>query len=189
VTESARWAAGKLGVAQGPDVTAEVAAAGYARATTARSELMGLTTLERVLSLKGVALFRDVEVETLAPVAQAAHEVTVPAGTRLIRTGDDGDCLYVVVEGEVSVQLGDGEEVARRGAGAVFGEMAVISNRPRSADCIAVDEVTVLRVDRDDFSDLMIRHPRLARAVVSVLTERLDEAVENLRLATSGGRA
>jgi hypothetical protein len=161
---------------------------GYSRGATARSDGMGLTTLERVLCLKGVSLFRDVEVETLAPVAGAAHVMTVPSGTRLIRTGDEGDCLYVVVAGEVSVRLGNGEEVARRGPGAVFGEMAVISDRPRSADCVALDDVTVLRVDRSDFSELMTRHPSLARAVVTVLAERLDEAVENLRLATSGAR-
>lgn len=142
---------------------------------------MVLTTLEKVLYLKSVPLFSDVGVGTLAPVAETAEVRQVAAGTLLIRQGDAGDCLYLVIEGEVSVRLAGGAEIARRGPGTVLGEMAVISSRPRSADCVAESNVTVLRIDRDDFWDLMALHPDLAQSVIEVLAERLDEAVANLR--------
>lgn len=148
---------------------------------------MVLTTLEKVLVLKSVSLFRDVDLPTLAAVAEAADEVAFDPGTVFVREGDDGDCLYVVVDGEVSVHVRGAGEVARRGAGTVVGEMAVISSRPRSADCIAATAVLALRVSRAAFTDLMARDPTLARAVVGVLAERLDEAVANLRTAGGAG--
>jgi CRP-like cAMP-binding protein len=142
---------------------------------------MTLSTIERVLFLRGVELFVDVPGEVLLPVARLAQEVYFDAGDRFIRQGDVGDCLYIIVNGEASVMIQNVGEVARRGPRSIIGEMAIISRQPRSAHCDAQTDITALRVDHDDFWALLDEQPMLARGVINVLARRLDEAISNLR--------
>src|SRR5579859_332719 len=114
-----------------------------------------LSTLERVLFLKCADIFSAISSEDLFPVALVAQEVTFSTGETIIRCGTQGDCLYVVVDGDVSVAAPGGGQVAIRGTESVLGEMAVLSGGPRSADCVAISEVLALRLDRDDFLELI----------------------------------
>ena len=141
---------------------------------------MTLSTIERVLFLKGVELFGQIAGEDLVPVAAAAHEVSFHAGKRFIQQGDLGDCLYVLVAGEASIVIRGVGEVATRQPKSIIGEMAIISRQPRSADCIAITDITALKIDYDDFWELMAAKPPLALGVIKVLAQRLDEAVANL---------
>lgn len=134
-----------------------------------------LSTLERVLVLKGTAIFGRVYGEALLPLARLADEVQAERGDRLIRQGEEGDGLFVLVEGSVRIVV-SGREVARRGPGDVIGEMAVLRRRPRSADCIADGPVTALRIDHDLFWELLDHQPELAQGVLRVLADRLEEA-------------
>ena len=141
---------------------------------------MPLSTIERVLLLKGAELFNGIAGEDLVPVALVAEEVHFTAGEVLIRQGEPGDCLYIVVDGEVSIAIRGVGTVATRGAKSSIGEMGVISHHPRSADCVALTDVTALRIDRTDFWELLGEQPALGLGVISVLSQRLDEAVANL---------
>jgi CRP-like cAMP-binding protein len=148
---------------------------------------MTLSTIEKVLFLRAAELFSDVETEELVPIAHIAEEITISAGERFITQGDIGDCLYIIVDGEASILLAGAGELARRGPKSVIGEMAVISRNPRSAHCIALTDITALKVTHDDFWELMDQYPRLARGTIQVLARRLDEAVANLRRVASAG--
>ncbi|MDQ4077816.1 MAG: HEAT repeat domain-containing protein [Chloroflexota bacterium] len=140
-----------------------------------------LSTIERVLFLQGVELFREIPGEALIPVAAIAEEVTFELGETFIRQGEVGDCLYVIVAGEVSVVISELGEVVRRGSRDIIGEMAIISHQPRSADCIALTDVTALRIDQGDFWELLSETPLMARGIIRVLTQKLNEAVANMR--------
>lgn len=141
---------------------------------------MPLSTIEKVLFLRGVELFGELESEDLALVARIATEVAIGAGERFITQGDVGDCLYILVEGETSIVVEGAGELTRRGPGGIIGEMAIISHQPRSAHCIAVTDITALRVDQDDFWRLMDEQPQLARATISVLAKRLNDTTARL---------
>ncbi len=145
---------------------------------------MPLSTIEKVLFLKGVELFTAIHGEDLVPLARVTHEAHFKAGEVFIRQGDLGTCLYIIVDGEVDIVIRGVGQVARRAARGVIGEMAVISQQARSADCIAVGDVTALRIDHADFWELLDEQPQLARGVIHVLAQRLDEAVANLRRLT-----
>jgi CRP-like cAMP-binding protein len=139
-----------------------------------------LSTMERVLFLRSVEMFGAVAGEDLAPVAVVAQEMSFRPGENLVRQGEPGEGLYVIVDGEVSVRI-DGEgEVAMRRPGNVVGEMAVLSGGPRTASCVAVGDVLALKVRRDDFLELLAERPALALGVIAVLTERLDEATRHV---------
>lgn len=139
-----------------------------------------LSTLEKVLFLRGVELFGALDDEELGPVARIAQEIVIPAGVRFIVQGDIGDCLYLLVDGEVSVVLHGAGELARRGPGSIIGEMAIITRGPRSADCLARTDLLALKIEYADFWALLDEYPPLARATITVLARRLDEAVANL---------
>ncbi len=145
---------------------------------------MKLSTVERVLFLKGVEIFGQIATEDLILVAAVAHEVSFKAGETFIRQGDIGDCLYILVDGEASITIPAVGQVATRGPKSVLGEMAIISHRPRSADCVATSDVLALRIDHDDFWELLAQKSSVARGVITVLAERLDEAVANIARLT-----
>jgi CRP-like cAMP-binding protein len=139
-----------------------------------------LSTIERVLLLKGADMFKAISTEDLVPVARVASELTIAAGETWIHEGEPGDCLYVLVSGEASIEVRGVGPVATRGPRSVIGEMAVISGQPRSADCVAITEITAVRVSREEFWELLYERPPLALGVITVLAQRLDEAVKNL---------
>ena len=134
-----------------------------------------------VLLLKSADLFERTSSEHLVPLAQVAEEVYFVPGEHLIRQGEAGDCLYLLVEGSVSIVLQGLGEVARRDTRNVIGEMSVLTRKPRSADCLALTEVIALRIGYDVFWELLAKEPPLALGVIRVLAGRLDEAVGNLQ--------
>ena len=140
-----------------------------------------LSTLERVLALKAAPLFRDLPSELLVAIAETAEELAFRPADVLIEEGERGDSLFVVVEGRVAIRVAGAGTVAVRGPQSVIGEMAVITEHERSATCVAEDDVLALVVHRDAIWALMARYSELALAVVRILAERLDEAVDNLR--------
>lgn len=142
---------------------------------------MPLSTIERVLFLKGAELFNQIASEDLLPVALVAQEVRFNAGETLIREGDPGDCLYIIVDGAASINLRGVGAVATRRSKSSVGEMGIISRQPRSADCVAITDLTALKIDYDDFWDVLAEKPPLALGVIKALSQRLDEAVANLR--------
>jgi len=142
---------------------------------------MPLSTVERVLFLKGAELFNQIAGEDLVPVALVAQEVHFRAGETLLRQGDPGDCLYIIVDGEASINIPGVGPVATRQARSSLGEMGILSRQPRSADCVALTDLTALKIDRDDFWELLAEKPPLALGVIRALSQRLDEAVANLQ--------
>jgi hypothetical protein len=142
---------------------------------------MALPVIERVLFLKSADIFSQLSGEDLVPVAQCAQEVHFRAGETFIHQDEPGDCLYLVVDGEASIVVRGLGQIGTRGPKGAIGEMAIIWRRPRSADCIALTDIAALRIDFEDFWELMDERPALAQGVIKVLALRLDTAMENLQ--------
>jgi CPA2 family monovalent cation:H+ antiporter-2 len=100
-------------------------------------------------------------------------------GDRVIRTGDRGDSMFFIASGAVEVQLEDDE--IRLGAGAFFGEMALLTGARRTADVVAVDFCQLFVLDRRDFNLFMSRHPQLRAAVSRMARERQESNVSRQR--------
>lgn len=142
---------------------------------------MALSTIERVLFLRGVELFSQISGEDLVYVAQVCEEVQIEAGAKFIAQGDVGDCLFVLVDGEADVAIEGVGVILHRVSKNIIGEMSIISRNPRSAHCIATTNITALKISYDAFWNLMEEKPMLALGVMRVLSRRLDEANKNLR--------
>ena len=135
-----------------------------------------LSTIERVFFLRSAEIFNQLSGEALVWVAQVAQEVHVMPGERFIQQGDSGDSLYIIVTGQVDVILDSGEKIDSQGEKRVIGEMALFSKRHRMANCIAATEVTLLKINREDFHALLAERSELALGVIEILAHRLEEA-------------
>jgi predicted acylesterase/phospholipase RssA/CRP-like cAMP-binding protein len=107
----------------------------------------------------------------------ALEPVTVPAGTVLLREGDPADCLFLVAAGRLRVVTEDaiGEEIllAEIGRGGLVGEMALITNRPRTATVRVLRDAHLLKLSTTAFSQLVANHPESARRISTEMVDRL----------------
>ena len=95
-----------------------------------------------------------------------------PAGHRFFGFGDQGEEMWVVLEGEAEISL-RGRVLETVGPGGVFGEMALIDHRERSADVVAKTEIKVAPIDQKRFVYLLRNHPFFAIEVMKIMTDRL----------------
>jgi CRP-like cAMP-binding protein len=133
-----------------------------------------ISTVEKVLFLKSIDLFRALPSEELAQIAEIAEEQPMASGDVVFAEGEPGDALYLIVEGKVKVHKAD-KELVRLGLRDVFGEMAVLDSEPRSATVTVIEDAVMLKIGRDDFRDIFTERPEIAMGVMKVLTRRLRE--------------
>jgi CRP-like cAMP-binding protein len=94
------------------------------------------------------------------------------AGQSVFKVGDAGAEMYAVVEGEVEIRIGD-RTVETVGPGGIFGEMALVSKSPRSADAVAKSDCALAAVPERRFRFLVQQTPYFAIQVMQVMAERL----------------
>jgi len=107
----------------------------------------------------------------------SATERTYPAGEVILRQGETGDSIYLIGAGAAEVVLRRPDEkdltLYTLGDGELFGEMALLERRPRSATVKAAKETTILEIPGTEFEGLIGKHPGLALAVLAKLRQRL----------------
>jgi hypothetical protein len=133
-----------------------------------------MPAMERVLFLRKVPLFDELEPADLLPIAEVADEQLFSDGDRLGADGEMGDGMHVIVTGAVRVRIRD-ETIAERGPGDVVGELSLITARPRMADLIAEGDVRTIWIARRAFEGMVHDRPDVAIGVMRVLATRLAE--------------
>ncbi len=114
----------------------------------------------RVALLERLDLFRTASRPSLERLAEAAEEISVPAGTAVVREGEQSDAFYAVVEGQLAVTA-TGETLAEPvhlrtlGPDSYFGEIGLLGHVPRTATVTAISACTLLRISGDDFVDAL----------------------------------
>ena len=131
-----------------------------------------MLTMERVTVLKSLEIFRRIPDSDLESVANILQEKEVPAGTDIIREGEMGESLFIIVEGRVRVHF-QNKEVVVLGSGSVFGELAALDYEPRSASVTAITETFLLELDGTALRQLMAERPRVTRDVIHILCQRI----------------
>ena len=139
-----------------------------------------MISIDKVAFLQNVPLFARMTPQELIDVGEIAKEITYPANTAVIREGDIGDYLFIVVDGEVMVHRGD---VQIRGLSSkdFFGEMSILDRESRSASVTTTSSCLMLQIDQRDFWELLVTHNTLAVAMVKVLTQRLRDMLAALK--------
>ncbi|MBA3688176.1 MAG: cyclic nucleotide-binding domain-containing protein [Chloroflexi bacterium] len=127
---------------------------------------------EKLDLLHSIPLFDRFDRKHLERLGMLTEEVDVPAGKVLIRQGELGDDLMVIVSGTVDVER-DGAQVNALGTGDFFGEIALIDRGPRSATVTATTPSRLLVINHRDFHALMDEFPEVAAQVLVTLAHRL----------------
>jgi flavin reductase (DIM6/NTAB) family NADH-FMN oxidoreductase RutF len=145
----------------------------YARYAEGRPLLFHGGRYEQLLA--NAPVFGALRPDQLALLLAAGTEREYGGGEAIVRTGEPGNELYVVVEGDVRIERG-GRMLARFGPGEVVGEVAVLDGRPRSADIVAEGPVRCLTVSRDALRRAIEAEPQVAWELLGVLASRLRDA-------------
>ncbi len=146
-----------------------------------RTMVDGLTTLDKVLFLRKVELFKSLDVRALTAIATIAEERKFAVEEILCREGEEGDAMFYIVAGTVQVLKGqpDGSELelAKVGPPEVLGEMALFEGEPRSATLRASEPTTILSIDGPSFEDIMHEYPQVGVCASRMLSRRLRSAI------------
>jgi MFS family permease len=111
------------------------------------------------------------EIEDLARMLRPVH---APAGHRIVRQGDAGDRLYVVADGTVTV-IRDQAPLVTMGRGDMFGEIALLTGSPRSADVTAATDAELYALDQDPFVAALTSHAPARRIAHALAHRRMAE--------------
>ncbi len=134
---------------------------------------------ERISLLAQNPLFGHLNDGELASLARQARCLRFSPGEAVVREGDPGDSLYQLVIGQVEVrkqQTGHGDlAVAQLHPGDIFGEMSLLTDSPRSASVMAINECVLLEVAQQHIAPLIQRNPSLMEELAHLVTARRDQ--------------
>jgi CRP-like cAMP-binding protein len=124
--------------------------------------------------LKQVPLFAACSKRELGEISTLADELSFPAGTKLIEEGRQGHEFFLLVDGEVDVRA-KGRKLNSLGGGSFFGEMALVSSKPRNATVTTTKPTRVLVVHEQAFRRLLRDSPPIQLKVLQTLADRAAE--------------
>jgi HEAT repeat protein len=168
----------------GPDALLREAALGALSKFGEEKQMDTLKTvsiLERILLLREIPIFAGLSPEDLQLVANIAREEWYPQNTDIFHQGEEGNVMFVIVEGRLDVVRsvnGTEQVLAQRGPGEFVGEMAVIESAPRLATLRTQSDVRVLAIDGETFKGILRERPDVSFAVLRNISRRLREMTQ-----------
>jgi small-conductance mechanosensitive channel/CRP-like cAMP-binding protein len=138
--------------------------------------------------LAAVDIFAPLSVDETAMLAQAATSHVFAPGETVIRAGDPGSSMFVVHNGRVSVQVsesGRARTVATLSEGAFFGEMALFTGEPRTANIVAIEETEVLEIGHAAMKQVFDSNPDLVESLSHVIAERRQGLAASVDLSAT----
>ncbi len=138
-----------------------------------------LTTVEKVLFLQDIDIFEFTSTEDLSHVAAITQEIEYPAEKVIYLEGDRPDSMYMVISGKVRLSR-SGQEVMVAGEQDVFGTWALFDDEPRVATATTLEETRVLRIDQEDFVDLLADYVAITQSVLKTMVKRLRKLMTRI---------
>jgi len=141
---------------------------------------------DEVELLRQVPLFANVEPAKLKLLAFTSERLRFEPGQALMRQGEEGDAAFVIIEGETEVQVETPNgpiTVAELGPNAFIGEIAILTDVPRTATVLAKTEVQTLKIGKELFFRLVTEFPQMSVEIMRVLAARLEKTTADLTRA------
>ena len=127
--------------------------------------------------LARLSLFADVPPAKLQAIAHRFDEEVYSEDERVLRKNLRGSGLYVILDGEAVVRIGD-DEVTRFGPGDFFGEVSLLTSEPPNADVVALTMLRCLVIPGPDFEPFLLEHPRVLYRMLQAEARRLRDTTE-----------
>ena len=133
--------------------------------------------------LRGIPILSSMPANKLKLLAFASDRVQYGPGDILFRQNDEADAAYIVISGQADILVdadNGASKVAELGPNAFIGDMAILSDMPRTATVQAASQLSALRIRKDHMIDMMKDSPDLAMAVLRELVQRLAKTTADL---------
>lgn len=127
----------------------------------------------RIDAVRGLPLFQHLSYKEQVAVLSIAHSRIYEPGAEIVKQGDPGQEMFIIVDGEVVVER-DGVAIAELGPGGHFGEMSIVDDAPRSASVRARKRTDVLIIGQSEIGGLMRLDPVLAVKILWTLVQALS---------------
>jgi CRP-like cAMP-binding protein len=134
--------------------------------------------IEKVSVLRSLEVFRTIPEEHLGEVAAVLKERQFRAGETIIREGDMGTSMFILIDGRVWVHRND-VNIAVLGSGDIFGELAALDRGARTASVTSMTDVVLLELDGTALYGLMSTHVELVRGLIRILCNRVRSNLPN----------
>ncbi len=145
--------------------------------------------IEKILFLKKISIFQSLTSQELRMIAEVLSDEEFASGEVLFNEGELGECMYLLVEGKISIYTGlppKTKNLAIFEPGDFFGEMGLYDDKPRAASAMARENSRVLVLHKTDFCDLIAEYPPVALGIMKELNQRLRAT--NLKLTSFEGK-
>ena len=131
-----------------------------------------LTTVEKVIFLQQVDVFEHLATEDLAHLAAISEELFLAPENVLFVEGSYSDSMYLVLDGKVRLFKGS-KDVMIAGKSDSFGTWALFDDQPRVVSAETIDETRLLRIDKEDFFDVLTDNVRVLQGILKSLVYRV----------------
>jgi CRP-like cAMP-binding protein len=135
--------------------------------------------------LKHSSVFAALDEAENEALAFLAKEKSLVQDENIFWEGEQSDWFYIISQGKVKIfkSASQGKEITLSffGPGEIFGEVAVLENKPYPASAQAITATRLIGIKKADFWEYMLKHPPIALKIISVLSSRLREAQSRLR--------
>ena len=127
-----------------------------------------LTIIEKVIFLKSVDIFEHATVEQLGRIAGLTEEVHFQPGETIFKEGDPGDAFFLLLSGRVLIER-NGNKIRELQEKEAFGTLEVLDFHPRAITAKALDQVRALKLNGQEFHDLLALDIEMVEAVFRML--------------------
>jgi CRP-like cAMP-binding protein len=127
-----------------------------------------LTTIEKVIFLKSVDIFEHATIEQLGRIAGLTEEVHFKPGEIIFEEGQPGDAFYLLLSGQVLIEK-NGNPLREMKEKEAFGTLEVLDFHPRAVTAKAIDQVRALKLNGQEFHDLLSLDIEMVQAVFRML--------------------
>lgn len=142
-----------------------------------------LTIVEKVLFLQEVDIFEHTSTEDLAYIAAITNEVEFPPNSIIYHEGDISDSMYILIEGKV-IHLRDGKDSQYDKN--YFGSWALLDQESRVATAKTLEETRLLRIEREEFFDLLADHVQITESILKASAKRLRKVISGFTAPRPG---
>jgi len=139
-----------------------------------RADAAAVVPHREVALLRQIPMFAPLPLTIIEQLAQSLGSVRYDTGDRIIEQGAPGDAFYVIADGTVEI-VHDRRRVATLGSGDGFGEIALLTDRPRTANVVAIEPMEGYRLSRDAFLEAVTGSSHSVIAADALMTRRLAE--------------
>jgi CRP/FNR family cyclic AMP-dependent transcriptional regulator len=131
-----------------------------------------------------IQLFEDFEADELEGLARYMRCYRAPLGTEIIREGDEGDFMLLLLDGAIEIIKKDvrglPQIMGSAGPGKTLGEMSLIDGEPRFASCVALDTIEIAVLDRASLSRMLTEEPRIGIKLMMELLMLLNQRLRSV---------